>query len=112
MGKCAFCGVEFRPQAHEQFERLGIPVIPTICWSTADSFAWRFDGEPKGGIVAVSTKGIGRSAETIERFRAGYYAMLKRLEPAQILLFGNDCGALDGDVIHMGYEFGDRFKNI
>lgn len=27
----------------------GIKVIPTISWSTPDSFAWCFDGEPMGG---------------------------------------------------------------
>lgn len=31
----------------------GIKVIPTISWSTPDSFAWCFDGEPIGGAVAV-----------------------------------------------------------
>ncbi len=91
------------------WESIGIPVVPTVCWSTADSFSWCFDGEPKNGIAAVSTKGTQRSEETKERFRAGYCAMLKRTEPEQILLFGNDCGALDGNVIYMGYEFQDAF---
>lgn len=36
----------------------GIKVIPTISWSTPDSFAWCFDGEPVGGAVAVSTKSL------------------------------------------------------
>lgn len=34
----------------------GIKVIPTISWSTPDSFAWCFDGEPIGGAVAVSRR--------------------------------------------------------
>lgn len=27
----------------------GIEVIPTLCWSDEESFAWCFDGEPVGG---------------------------------------------------------------
>lgn len=92
------------------WERLGITVVPTICWSDSRSFNWCFDGEPTGSVVAISTKGTQRSEETKERFRAGYTQMLKRLKPKQILLFGNDCGALDGEVVHMGYEFRDAFK--
>ena len=32
----------------------GITVIPTIAWSTPDSYEWCFDGEPVGGDVIVS----------------------------------------------------------
>lgn len=35
----------------------GINVIPTISWSDEDSFEWCFDGEPAGGMVAVSSVG-------------------------------------------------------
>lgn len=86
------------------WESKGINVIPTICWSDSASFEWCFDGEPKGSIVAVSTKGTQGNQTAKERFYAGYYQMLKRLEPKKILLFGNNPGALDGDVIEMGYD--------
>ena len=36
----------------------GIDVIPTIAWSTPESFEWCFDGELTNGIVAVSSVGI------------------------------------------------------
>ena len=42
----------------------GIKVIPTISWSTPDSFAWCFDGEPVGGAVAVSSVGTQASPES------------------------------------------------
>ena len=35
-------------------QEAGIRVIPTISWSTPDSFEWCFAGEPAGGTVAVS----------------------------------------------------------
>ena len=39
------------------WQRLGMTVIPSICWSDESSFAWCFDGEPVGGTVAVSSVG-------------------------------------------------------
>ena len=37
------------------WQQNGITVIPTISWADRDSFAWCFDGEPVGGVVAVSS---------------------------------------------------------
>ena len=83
----------------------GIVVIPTICWSDCLSFEWCFDGETKKSIIAISTKGTHGDERAKERFFAGYYQMMKRLEPTAIMLFGNNPGALDGNIIEMGYEF-------
>ena len=33
------------------WQSLGLTVIPSICWSDHDSYAWCFDGEPVGGTV-------------------------------------------------------------
>ena len=66
----------------------GIKVIPTISWSTPDSFAWCFDGEPVGGAVAVSSVGTQASPESAALFMAGYNEMLRRLQPAQIIFYG------------------------
>lgn len=92
------------------WERNGITVIPTICWSDSKSFEWCFDGEPKDSIVAISTKGTQGDEIAKERFYAGYYQMLKRLNPSKILLFGKNPGALEGNVIEMGYEFNNMTK--
>ena len=88
---------------------LGLMVIPTICWSDASSFEWCFDGEPVGSVVAVSTKGTQKDTKARELFYAGYCQMLKRLTPKTVLLFGKNPGALDGNVVEMGYEFRDAF---
>ncbi len=87
------------------WEQQGMQVIPTICWSDSNSFKWCFDGVPRNSIVAVSTKGTQIDTTAKERFYAGYYQMLKRLEPKQILLFGKTPGGLDGHIVEMGYEF-------
>lgn len=41
----------------------GITVIPTISWSDEDSYEWCFDGEPIGGVVAVSSVGTQNDPE-------------------------------------------------
>ena len=65
----------------------GITVIPSICWSDESSFEWCFDGEPVGGIVAVSDVGCRKNEATQEGFKRGYNEMLKRLNPSKILLY-------------------------
>ena len=66
----------------------GITVIPTICWSTPDSFDWCFDGEPTDSIVAVSSVGTQNKPDTMRAFERGYEEALKRLSPSQILWYG------------------------
>ncbi len=92
------------------WEHSGITVVPTVCWSDNKSYEWCFDGMPHNSAVAISTKGTQVNTLAKERFYAGYYQMLKRLEPTQVLLFGKNPGALDGNIVEMGYEFSQRMK--
>lgn len=62
-----------------------IQVIPTISWSTPDSFAWCFDGEPEGGTVAVSSVGMMNSIGKKRLFLQGYKEMVRRLHPDTII---------------------------
>ena len=71
------------------FQMYGIDVIPTIGWSDKDSFKWCFDGEPKNSIVSVSSVGVCKNKEAIRGFMDGYIEMLDRLNPTQILFYGN-----------------------
>ena len=66
----------------------GITVIPTISWSDEASFEWCFDGEPRGGIVAVSSVGALMGGTTQELFMWGYEEMLARLDPCAVLFYG------------------------
>ena len=73
----------------------GIRVIPTVSWSTEDSFEFCFDGIEAGSVVAISTVGVSsrkkgreRSERASEMFAAGYTEMVTRLEPAGILVYG------------------------
>ena len=44
-------------------QEYGCRVIPTISWSTPDSYEWCFDGEPEGGTVAISSVGCMNSID-------------------------------------------------
>ena len=77
----------------------GIVVIPTICWAGTDSYVWCFDGEPRASVVAVSSVGTQRYALDKQGFLRGYDAMLERLKPETILLFGNIPEGCRGNVV-------------
>jgi hypothetical protein len=66
----------------------GVQVIPTISWSTPDSYAFAFTGIPTGSIVAISTVGVIRDRHARAGFAAGFAAMLAHLRPATVLVYG------------------------
>ena len=70
------------------WQEQGFRVIPTIAWSDERSFDWCFDGEPVGGVVAVSSVGTQKTAESRRLFLLGYEEMKRRLSPAKILFYG------------------------
>lgn len=63
-------------------------MIPTISWSTPDSYDWCFDGEPEGGTVAVSSVGCMNGKKKKELFLSGYNAMIEKLHPESIIFYG------------------------
>ncbi|MBO5283659.1 MAG: DUF4417 domain-containing protein [Lachnospiraceae bacterium] len=89
-------------------QEAGIKVIPTISWSTPDSFDWCFDGEATHGCVAVSSVGAANSKEKKTLFLAGYNAMLERLRPETILFYGKVPEECEGNIVHIP-PFSDRF---
>lgn len=89
----------------------GITVIPTIAWSTKESLAWCFDGEPSGSIVAVSSKGTQRQGkEARALFLYGFDAMLERMNPSMILMDGSIPQGLKGNIIRLPAVY-DYAKN-
>ena len=87
------------------WQLLGIDVIPDVVWGDKESFAYCFDGIPKGGTVAVSSVGVKRDNEWNNKngdmFKAGYDEMLKRLEPTTILFYGDMIDGLEGNIIQI-----------
>lgn len=87
----------------------GINVIPTIGWSDKESFEWCFDGEPRNSVVAVSSVGTQKSKESKQKFLDGYMEMVKRLEPTQIIFYGNVPDECKGNIVHIK-QFSEKFK--
>lgn len=79
----------------------GIKVYPTIGWSTPDSYDWCFDGEPEGGIVAVSSVGTQANKRSKQLFMEGYGEMLRRLRPSKIIFYGAVPEGCSGDIIRI-----------
>lgn len=90
----------------------GIKVIPTISWSDEESFDWCFDGEPVGGMVAVSSVGTQGSARAAQLFEAGYNEMKRRLQPAQIVMYGTVPGCAQSDNLLTLKSFQSKWREL
>jgi hypothetical protein len=66
----------------------GIVVVPTISWSTPDSYEYCFDGIEYTSPVAVSTQGIKWDSDTNERFKEGFDVMLNKINPRFVICYG------------------------
>ena len=80
------------------WQSLGLTVIPSICWSDHDSYAWCFDGEPVGGTVAVSSVGTQKNPLARTLFLAGYSEMMRCLQPEKIIFFGDVPAGCTGNI--------------
>ena len=80
------------------WQSLGLTVIPSICWSDHDSYAWCFDGEPVGGTVAVSSVGTQKNPLARTLFLDGYAEMICRLQPEKIIFFGDVPTGCTGNI--------------
>ena len=87
-------------------QEAGIQVIPTISWSTPDSYDWCFDGEPEGGTV--SSVGCMNSVEKKQLFLSGYNTMVERLHPESIIFYGSVPEECKGNIVRV-QAFQDKF---
>mgnify|MGYP004646051419 FL=1 len=90
-------------------QEYGCRVIPTISWSTPDSYEWCFDGEPEGGTVAVSSVGCMNGKAKKELVLSGYNAMIERLHPESIIFYGAVPEECKGNIVRVK-AFHDRFS--
>ncbi len=82
-------------------QEYGVKVIPTISWSTPDSFEWCFDGEPTNSTVGVSSVGAANSKAKKELFLSGYNAMIERLQPETVLFYGTVPEECTGNIVQI-----------
>lgn len=82
------------------WQDFGLSVIPTVSWSTEESFDFCFDGIEYGSVVAVSTLGALTKKDL---FLEGYFEMKKRINPRQVLCFGKTFPEMGDEVIYVSY---------
>jgi len=90
-------------------QEAGVNVIPTITWSTPDSYEWCFDGEPAGSTIAVSSVGCMKNAECRELFISGYREAIERLQPTRILFYGLVPPECTGNIVSIE-TFQNKFR--
>ena len=73
---------------------LGFQVIPTLSWSTSESYDFCFAGIAQQSLVSISTLGLNSRSDAL--FEQGYRVMLERLHPSQLLCYGTLPPRLDG----------------
>lgn len=78
----------------QYFQNYGIKVIPTISWAEKETFEFCFDGIPEGSVVSISTIGVKRSEESMKIWKDGMDAMIEKIKPSTILVYG---GKIDYD---------------
>lgn len=88
----------------------GMTVYPTISWSDEWSYDWCFDGEPVGGVVAVSSVGTQQNKESKRLFLRGYEEMMKRLSPEWVIFYGKVPEECDWNVIRVKPHYDDIVK--
>ncbi len=66
----------------------GLVVVPSVSWSTTESYDFCFEGIEKHSPVAISTQGMKWDSETLEKFQEGMSEMVRRIEPRFIISYG------------------------
>lgn len=89
----------------------GVYVIPTISWSDADSFSWCFDGEPVGGVVAVSSVGTQVNKQAQQLFLDGYREMMDRLQPSRVIMYGSVPDGCEGSIVAVDHFIRKKWKD-
>jgi hypothetical protein len=70
------------------WQKAGVNVVPTICWSDKKCFSYCFEGVAKNSIVAVSSIGMTNDTQ-LPYFMDGYNAMIETLEPKEIIFMAS-----------------------
>lgn len=79
----------YRSRALAKFlQKNGVNIVPVVCWSDEDSFAWCFDGIKRGSNVAVSSNGCYQNPKARQNFLKGFNEMIERIKPNYIYFVG------------------------
>lgn len=81
------------------YQEQGVTVIPDVAWSDKRSYNYCFDGLPKNSTVCVSSVGMTRTNEKKKIMIDGWEEMMKRIEPKNIILYGEQLPEFTGNII-------------
>ncbi|MGF1504107.1 MAG: DUF4417 domain-containing protein, partial [Anaerolineae bacterium] len=71
------------------WQELGFQVIPTVSWSTPESFDFCFAGIPQGSVVAVSAVGVDLDdPQAQDMFLEGFTELTRCVMPSTVLSYG------------------------
>lgn len=70
------------------WHNMGLRVIPTVIWASAETFDLCFDGLPRKSFLAISSVGTIKDSLSRIMFSNGLQEVIKRLEPIGLLLYG------------------------
>lgn len=73
-----------------RLQELGCNIMPTMKWSSPESYEVCFDGYERGGAVIVSTIGAMKDERSRMYFKDGFHQMLKRISPDSVVLYGDN----------------------
>ena len=92
-------------------QEYGVKVVPTIRASRDErSLDFYLDGEPKGGVVCISSMWTSDD-EAREYFLREYETMRKTLKPEKIYVYGNEVEGLKGNIEYIQPFTRKRFNN-
>ena len=90
----------------------GVNIIPCIRASTDErSLEFYLEGEPKGGVVAISSMWVNKSKELKDYFMREYELMYKTLKPSKVLVYGTEVGGLKGNIEYIQSFTSKRWNN-
>ena len=93
-----WCGAYWQAQ--------GYTVIPTVGWSTPDSYEFCFAGIARHSIVALTTLGTRRNKQA---FLHGYDAMLEHIQPSLVICYSDPFPEMERVPLHV---HPDRWQGI
>lgn len=80
-------------------QRHGMSVIPTLQWSTPESYSFAFEGLPKHSVLAASTLGVLNDRCALALWRRGMDEAINRLDPRLVLLYGKPVSGFDWESV-------------
>lgn len=96
------------------YQDMGLRIIPAPVWADDESFEYCFDGMPRGSCLCISSVGCVQNPKVRKQFLKGFKETVERLEPTQIILYGNEPDGLrdiyQGDMVRVMPDMDKRIS--